>query len=222
MADVGILAAERRERVGKGSARAARRNGRVPAVIYGSGEPPVPITLAFNEVLKEVQRGRFMGTLFDIEIGSEKERVIPRDLQVDVVKDFPTHIDFLRISRDSRIDVDVPVHFANEDICVGLKRGGVLNIVRHDVELSCPADSIPEEIVLDIAELDIGDSVHIGDVDLPEGVTPTIADRDFTIATIAAPSGGTDEDEAEDVEGEEGAEEAEATEGAEEEDGGED
>ncbi|MFN3232764.1 MAG: 50S ribosomal protein L25/general stress protein Ctc [Alphaproteobacteria bacterium] len=213
MADVSTLAAERRDRVGKGSARAARRNGRVPAVIYGAGQDPLPITLAFNEVLREVKRGRFMGTLFDVEIGSEKERVIPRDLQVDVVKDFPMHIDFLRISRDSRIDVEVPVHFINEETCVGLKRGGVLNIVRHDVELSCPADSIPEEIVLDIEALDIGDSVHIGDVDLPEGVTPTIADRDFTIATIAAPSGGTDEDEDEAVEGEEGAEEAEATEG---------
>lgn len=204
MADVGILAAERRDRVGKGSARAARRNGRVPAVIYGAGQDPLPITLAFNVVLKEVQRGRFMGTLFDIEVGSDKERVIPRDLQVDVVSDFPIHIDFLRISRDSRIDVDVPVHFQNEDTCVGLKRGGVLNIVRHDVELSCPADAIPEEIVIDLAGLDIGDSVHISEVDLPEGVTPTITDRDFTIATIAAPSGGVDEDEGEEAaEGEE-------------------
>jgi len=216
MADVGILAAELRDRVGKGSARAARRNGRVPAVIYGAGQSPVSVTLAFNEILKEVKKGHFLATLFDVEFDGGKERVIPRDLQVDVVTDFPIHIDFLRISADSRIDVEVSVHFINEDDCVGLRRGGVLNIVRHEVELSCPADSIPEELIVDLAGLDIGDSVHISGIALPEGVVPTIADRDFTIATIAAPSGGVGEE----GEGEE-AEEAEEVAEAEEEEAGE-
>ena len=223
MADVGVLAAELRDRVGKGSSRAVRRDGRVPAVIYGAGKDPLPITLAFNEVLKEVKRGRFTGTLFDVEVSGDKERVIPRDVQVDVISDFPIHIDFLRISSDSRITVDVPVRFINEDDSVGLKRGGVLNVVRHEIELSCPADAIPGELVADLAGLDIGGSVHISEISLPEGVTPTITDRDFTVATIAAPSGGADEEEeaeaAEGLEGEEGVE-GEETEGEEEEAGG--
>ena len=216
MADISSLQAEVRERVGKGSARATRREGRVPAVVYGLGQAPTTISLAFNHVLKEVNTGRFANTIYDLQIGKDTERVIPRDVQYDVVNDFPIHVDFLRISRDTKVAVNVAVHFANEDDAPGLKRGGVLNIVRHEVELSCPADSIPEEIVIDLAGLDIGDSVHISSVSLPEGVESTITDRDFTIATIAAPSGGAD-DEEEVVDGEEGegaeGEEAAAEEG---------
>ena len=223
MADISSLQAEVRERVGKGSARATRREGRVPAVVYGLGQAPTTISLAFNHVLKEVNTGRFANTIYDLQIGKDTERVIPRDVQYDVVNDFPIHVDFLRISRDTKVAVNVAVHFANEDDAPGLKRGGVLNIVRHEVELSCPADSIPEEIVIDLAGLDIGDSVHISSVSLPEGVESTITDRDFTIATIAAPSGGAD-DEEEVVDGEEGegaeGEEAAAEEDAEAEDDG--
>ena len=211
MADIGTLSAEPRENLGKGASRAARRDGRLPAVIYGLGKDPVSITLPFNRVLKEVNTGRFTSTLFDLEIGGDTERVIPKDVQVDVVKDFPIHIDFLRLDRNAKVDVEVVVHFLNEEESPGLKRGGVLNVVRYDVELSCPAESIPEFIEANLAGLEIGDSVHISNIDLPEGVEPTIADRDFTIATIAAPSGGTeDEAAAEDgVEGEEGETEAE-------------
>lgn len=217
MADIGTLTVEPRENLGKGASRAARRDGHVPAVIYGLGKEPVSVTVPFNRVLKEFNTGRFTSTLFDLDMDGTTERVIPKDVQVDVVKDFPIHIDFLRVDRDAKVDVEVSVHFLNEDTAPGLKRGGVLNIVRHDVELSCPAESIPEFIEADLDGLDIGDSVHISDIDLPEGVEPTIADRDFTIATIAAPSGGVgDDEETEDgAEGEEGAAEDQAEGGAE-------
>ena len=218
MADIATLSAEPRENLGKGASRAARRDGRVPAVIYGLGKEPVSVTLPFNRVLKEVSTGRFTSTLFDLQIGNQTERVIPKDVQVDVVKDFPVHIDFLRLDRDAKVNVEVVVHFLNEDDAPGLKRGGVLNVVRYDVELSCPAESIPEFIEADLAGLDIGDSVHISDIALPEGVEPTITDRDFTIATIAAPSGGTEEEE---TDAEEGAEGEESTEEGGAEEGGE-
>lgn len=195
MSEIGTLVAQPRDRVGKGSSRAARRNGLVPAVIYGLGKPPVSITLPFNVVLKELKRGRLTGHLFNLDVNGTVERVIPRDVQVDVVMDFPIHIDFLRLDRNAQVEVDVPVHFLNEEASPGLKRGGVLNIVRHDVPLVCPAESIPEFIEVDLTGLEIGDSVHISAVPLPKGVTPGITDRDFTVATIAAPSGGVGEAE---------------------------
>jgi large subunit ribosomal protein L25 len=214
MPDFHSLAAEQRDRVGKGSARAARRNGRVPAVIYGLGQEPQPITLAYNEILKEVQKPRFLGTLFEIEVDGAKERVIPRDVQYDVVKDLPTHVDFLRIGKDTKIDVAVAVHFINEEESPGLEEGGVLNIVRHDIELACPVESIPEMLTADLTGLHVGDSIHISDIKMPEGVTPTIADRDFTVATIAAPTiVPVEEEEEEGLEGEEGEEGAEGEEG---------
>ena len=208
MADISTLTAEPRESLGKGSSRAARRAGRVPAVIYGLGKDPVSVTLPFNTVLREINHGRFTSSLFDLQIGDTSERVIPKEVQVDVVMDFPIHIDFLRLDRNAKVEVEIAVHFINEESAPGIKRGGVLNIVRHDVELLCPAESIPEFLEADLAGLDIGDSVHISDIALPEGVEATISDRDFTIATIAAPSGGTEDDEdatdEEGVEGEEG------------------
>jgi large subunit ribosomal protein L25 len=215
MSDINVMQAELRERVGKGSARATRRAGRVPAVVYGLGQAPTSISLPFNILQREVNTGRFENTIFELEIGKETERVIPRDVQLDLITDFPIHVDFLRISRDTKVTVSVIANFINEGDCAGLSRGGVLNVVRHDIELLCPADSIPEQIEIDLAGLDIGDSVHISDVNLPEGVEPTITDRDFTIATIAAPSGGADDEEEAEVaeEGEEGAEEAAAEEG---------
>ncbi|MBI1180870.1 MAG: 50S ribosomal protein L25/general stress protein Ctc [Alphaproteobacteria bacterium] len=205
MSDIGTFVAKPRDRVGKGSSRAARRDGLVPAVIYGLGKPPVAITLPFNEVLKEQKKGHLSSHLYNLDVDGAVERVIPRDVQVDVVTDFPIHIDFLRLAADARVEVEVPVHFLNEEASPGLRRGGVLNIVRHDVELECPAESIPEFIEVDLTGLDIGDSVHISGIKLPEGVTPAITDRDFTVATIAAPSGGVGSEE--DEEGEEDEEE---------------
>lgn len=223
MPEIGVIDAVLREKVGKGSARAARRDGRVPAVIYGLGKTPVPVTVGFVEISKAVSTGRFANTLFDIKIGSDVERVIPRDLQRDVVRDFPVHVDFLRISRDTKLTVSVTVNFINEEECEGLKRGGVLNVVRHDVELSCPADSIPETLEADLTGLDIGDSIHISNIALPSDVELTITDRDFTVATIAAPTVSIEEEDeaaaaaaAELAEGEEGVEGAEGEEGAEE------
>ncbi|MDX1581176.1 MAG: 50S ribosomal protein L25/general stress protein Ctc [Alphaproteobacteria bacterium] len=213
MPDFHSLAAEHRDRVGKGSSRAARRNGRVPAVIYGLGAEPTPITLAFNELLKEVNKARFLGTLFEIEMDGEKQRVIPRDVQYDVVKDLPTHVDFLRIGKDTKIDVAVPVHFINEEESPGLEEGGVLNVVRHEIDLACPVESIPEMLTADLTGLVIGDSIHISDIKMPEGVTPTITDRDFTVATIAAPTLIPVDEEEEEAEGEEGEEGAEGEEG---------
>ncbi|MDA0339013.1 MAG: 50S ribosomal protein L25/general stress protein Ctc, partial [Proteobacteria bacterium] len=190
-------------------------------VIYGLGKDPVSVTLPFNAVLKKIKNGRFTSTLFDLHIGDDSERVIPKEVQVDVVMDFPIHIDFLRLDRNTKVSVDVAVHFINEDTAPGIKRGGVLNIVRHEVELLCPSEAIPEFIEANLDGLDIGDSVHISNIALPEGVEPTIADRDFTIATIAAPSGGTDDDEdATDDEGAEGGEDEAGTESVAEDAGG--
>ena len=193
------LKAEARDRAGKGASRALRREGRVPAVIYGDNKSPLSISVAYNETMKRIQQGGFLSTVLEVEVGGDKHRVIPRDYQLDPVRDFLVHIDFLRVSKSSVINVEVPVHFVNEEASPGLKRGGVLNVVRHTVELSCPADSIPEAIELDLADAETGDSLHISKVKLPEGVKPTITDRDFTIATIAAPSALKSEDNADDA-----------------------
>lgn len=203
MSEIHKLAAEPRERAGKGAARAARRAGRVPGVIYGARKDPVLITLDPRDLRREIGGGGFFAKLFDVELGGGSERVLPRDLQLHPVTDRPIHVDFLRVSRDTRIDVMVPVVFLNEEESPGLKRGGVLNVVRHEIELSCRADAIPPRIEVDLTGRDIGDSAHISEIALPEGVRPTITDRDFTIATIAAPS----------VIREEAAEAAEAAEG---------
>ncbi|HEY8350998.1 MAG TPA: 50S ribosomal protein L25/general stress protein Ctc [Sphingomonadales bacterium] len=189
MSDIATLKAEPRERVGKGSARAARREGRVPAVIYGNKQEPISITVAHNELMRLINRGGFLSSALDIEIKGKKERVLPRDVQLHPVTDWPIHVDFLRLSRDATVNIFVPVHVVNQEASPGIKRGGVLNLVRHEVELTCPADAIPEHIVIDVTGLEVGDSVHISAVKLPEGVTPVIQDRDFTIATIQAPSG---------------------------------
>ncbi len=207
------LKAEARERAGKGAARALRREGKVPAVIYGDKKSPVGIALNGNEMAKLVFGGGFMTTIFEIDAGKGVERVIPRDIQLDPVKDFLIHVDFLRVSKDSVISVEVPVHFLNEETSPGLKRGGVLNVVRHAVELYVPADSIPDFIEIDLAKAEIGDSLHISAVKLPDGVKPVIQDRDFTVATIAAPTVVSDEaraaQEAEDAEAEAGEDEGE-------------
>ena len=196
MAQTAELKAQARSGVGKGAARATRRQGRVPAVIYGDKQPPVAISIDFNEAQKRIYAGGFLSHILTLDVDGEKHRVIPRDYQLDPVKDLPLHVDFLRVGANTRLDVEVHVAFVNDGASPGLKRGGALNIVRHTIELSCPPDSIPEDVQVDLTGLDIGDSVHIDAVTLPAGVTPTIRDRNFTIATIVAPSGLRSEDSA--------------------------
>ena len=215
MAEISIIAAQRRERAGKGPARAARRAGRVPGVIYGSKKDPSMVTLDPRELDRELQTGAFLATIYDVQIDRDKERVLPRDVQFDPVTDRPIHVDFLRVSATSSVTVQVPVNFLNEEESPGLRRGGLLNVVRHEIEMSCLADAIPSSIDIDLAGLDIGDSVHISMISLPDGVAPTITDRDFTIATIAAPTVVQEEEEAEAEEGAELEEGAEPEEGAE-------
>ena len=187
MSDITTLAAEPRDRAGKGVARATRRQGRVPGVIYGGAEPPVLISLDLAEIGRHVHRSAFFTHLFDIKIDGKGHRVLPRDVQLHPLNDRPIHVDFLRVGKDTVIEVAVPVHFINHEASPGLKRGGVLNVVRHEVDLRCPVESIPEHITIDLAGLDVGVSIHISHIKLPEGVRTTI-DRDFTVATIAAPS----------------------------------
>ncbi len=199
------LKAEARERVGKGSARELRRNGMIPAVIYGDKQPPVSIALPYKEVTMKIHDGGFMTTIATIDVDGQKIRVLPKDYQLDPVRDFTMHVDFLRISKNTKVTVDVPVHFINEEESPGIKRGGVLNIVRHTVEVNCPADSIPESFIADLTGLDLGDGIHISGITIPEEVELTITDRDFTVATIAAPAGLKSEEE-EAAEAEEGLE----------------
>ncbi|MCC0027512.1 MAG: 50S ribosomal protein L25/general stress protein Ctc [Zhengella sp.] len=182
------LTAVKRDRAGKGSSRALRRNGQIPAVIYGDKKAPVSIALPYKEVHLKIHAGGFMTTIATINVDGEKIQVLPKDYQMDPVRGFTTHVDFLRVSRNTMVTVEVPVHFLNDEAAPGIKRGGVLNVVRHEVEVECPANAIPDALEIDLTGLDIGDSVHISAVKLPKGVTPTITDRDFTIATIAAPA----------------------------------
>jgi large subunit ribosomal protein L25 len=182
------LKAEQRERVGKGAARQLREKGMVPAVIYGASKQPLPIAISRKEVTLRIHDGGFLTTLATIDVIGEKHQVLPKDYQTDPVRDFVTHVDFLRITEDSRVVVQIPVHFAGGENSPGLKRGGVLNIVRHEIEVECPAMAIPDAFEIKLDGLDIGDSVHISHVALPDGVKPTITDRDFTIATIAGSS----------------------------------
>lgn len=188
MSETYELTAEVRDRVGKGAARALRRKDMVPAVIYGDKKPPIPIALSQRIMTHRLHAGGFLTHVGTIDVNGEKIRVIPKDYQLDPVRDFLIHVDFLRVAEGATLTVDVPVHFHNEEKSRGLKRGGVLNVVRHTVEVEAPADAIPESIDVDLTGLEIGDSIHISHVKLPEGVTPTITDRDFTIATIAAPA----------------------------------
>jgi large subunit ribosomal protein L25 len=179
------IKATARPRAGKGAARQARREGNVPAVIYGDGQPAEIIVIDGNDLWKQFIKGHFTASVFDIAVGKEKVRVIPRDVQVDPVKDHPIHVDFLRVNKDGVIRVAVPVRFVNHALSPGLKRGGVLNIVRHDVEVYCPYDRIPRFFEVNLEGLEIGRSVHISAVTMPDSVRPVIHNRDFTIATIA-------------------------------------
>jgi len=188
MAEVVEIPATARPRAGKGAARAVRRQGKVPAVIYGEKKEPETIALDANELWKVVQRGRFLSTVLDINVDGQKRRVLPREIQLDPVKDLPIHVDFQRVGASDYVRVVVPVRFINEGASPGLKRGGVLNVVRHELDLVCESDKIPDDITIDVTGLDVGDAIHISHVTLPEGSESAITDRDFTIATIVAPS----------------------------------
>lgn len=212
MAKAITIEATARERIGKGASRAARRAGQVPAVIYGDNKEPEAVQIPQNEVIRLLNRGGFMSHTFEIKVGKKKTTVLPRDLQLHPVSDAPLHIDFLRLGKGATVVMSVPVKVVGEDESAGLKRGGVINHTRHDIELNVPADAIPEFIEVSVADLDLGEAVKISNVTLPKGVTPTITDRDFVVCAIVAPSGlksasagASDDDEA--AEGE-----AEATE----------
>lgn len=209
-----VIKAELRTKAGKGSSRAIRREGRLPAVVYGAKKDVVTVTVDHVDITKLLNTGAFLSTTYDIEVDGKKEMVLPRDVQFHPVSDWPMHIDFLRLDKNATIAINVPVHFINEEECPGIKQGGIINAVRHEIELNCPANNIPESIIIDLTGLELGDSVHISAITLPEGVTPVIDDRDFTIATIAAPSGLKSDDvddEVEEGEAEEQSVEVEAT-----------
>ena len=188
MPEITTLSAERRPRAGKGPARATRRMGRVPGIIYGGKQEPVLISLEPRELSRAVANRGFLATLVDVKVDGAVERALPREVQRHPVTDRPLHVDFMRVSGDTRVIVTVPVVFINHELSIGLRRGGILNVVRHGIELSCQADSIPDQLVVDLNGLDIGDSVHASAVSFPPGSRPTITDRDFTIASIAASS----------------------------------
>ncbi|WP_106639043.1 50S ribosomal protein L25/general stress protein Ctc [Allosphingosinicella vermicomposti] len=203
------LSAETRERAGKGASRAMRREGRVPAVIYGNKEDPISIHIEEKVLVKALNTGHFMNSVAMIDVGGKAIRTLPKDVQFHPVTDRPLHVDFFRIGEHSTVTVAVPVRFENEEKSPGLKKGGVLNIVRHDVELVVDAALIPDDVVIDLSGYELGDSIHISAVKLPRGATPAITDRDFTIATVVAPSGLKSAEGAEAAEGgEEAGEEA--------------
>ena len=218
MSEALTLPAEARERAGKGASRELRRQGRVPAVIYGGKEEPTAIHLEAKELVRQLGSGHFMNSIVMIDVNGKMVRTLPKDVALHPVTDRPLHVDFLRLSKDAKIQVAVPVVFVNEDDSPGLKKGGVLNVVRHELELVCESDKIPDEIALDVTGLDIGDSIHISHVMLPAGSVSAITDRDFTIATVVAPSAMKQTEGEAEVEagavpaGEEAAEEAEASE----------
>ena len=194
------IKANARSQVGKGSARAARRAGLVPAVIYGSKEPAIPITLNANQWRQLMNKPGIFSQLINIEVNDKNHFVLPRDIQQHPVSEEAEHVDFLRVTKTATVAVGITVEFVNEDKCTGLKLGGVLNIVRPQVELNCPAIAIPEKLIVDLEGLNVGHTIHISAIKLPEGCTPTITDRDFTVATIAAPRGGLGDSEEEETE----------------------
>ncbi|MEJ0096429.1 MAG: 50S ribosomal protein L25/general stress protein Ctc [Methylocella sp.] len=187
MAETKTLTATVRSGIGKGAARSVRREGRIPGVIYGGGDAAEPITLDYREVNKLIYAGHFLTTLFEINVDGNKQRVIPRDYQLDPIKDEPQHVDFLRLKAGASLRVEVPVHFINQETCPGVKKGGSLNIVRHSIEMRVPADNIPEAVIADLGALEINGSLHLSALSLPEGCRATLPERDFTIATIVAP-----------------------------------
>ena len=195
MSETKQIQAVARDRAGKGAARAVRRQGQVPAVIYGGGEAPQTIALDFNQTKQLIFAGHFLTTVFEIEVDGKTTRAIPRDYQLDPVKDFPVHVDFLRLAAGGSVKVVVPVHVIDQDRSPGLKRGGALQIVEHSVELMVPSDAIPDAIEVSVASLDLGSSLHLSDVTLPQGARPA-SQENVTLVTLVAPSGMKDDDAA--------------------------
>ena len=193
MTDQATIPAKSRAGTGTGSARAVRREGNIPGILYGGGTEPQPISIALRDMYKHHQTGRFTSTLFTLDLEGKKIRVIPREVQIDPVTETPIHADFQRLVAGARLRLFIPVHFNNHGDSPGLKRGGVLNIVRHEIEFFCPSERIPQFIEADLAGMEIGDSLHISKIKLPEGLVPVIRSRDFTVATVAAPSAFTEE-----------------------------
>jgi large subunit ribosomal protein L25 len=195
MSDLKQIQAVARDRAGKGAARAVRRQGQVPAVIYGAGEAAEAIALDFNQTKQLIFAGHFLTTVFEIDVNGKKTRAIPRDYQLDPVRDFPIHVDFLRLAEGQTLKVVVPVHVIGQDKSPGVKRGGALQIVEHSVELSVPSNAIPDFIEVSVADLDIGSSLHLSDVTLPQGAKP-VGQENLTLVTIVAPSGMNEEEPA--------------------------
>ena len=183
------IAAKARSGVGKGAARALRREGWIPAVIYGDKKDALPISISYKEAMTSIYAGGFLSHVIEIDIDGTTHSVIPRDYQLDPVKDKALHVDFLRVGPNTKLNVEVPVHFVNQDASPGIKKGGVLNIVHHTLELTCPASAIPEAITIDLTGRDVGDSIHLSSITLPKGVSARTHEKDLTIATVAAPSG---------------------------------
>ena len=208
-----------RENTGTGGARAARRDGLVPGVIYGGDEASVAVSVKYNEVLKAINSGQFLSNMIELSHEGKTQKVLTKDVQFHPVTDKPLHLDFYRVTAKSIIEVEVSVTFIGEDVAPGLKEGGTLNVVRYAIEVKCPAGSIPDAIEVDVSAMEIGDAIHISEVTLPEGVKPAITDRDFTIATIVASRAAIEETD--DAEGEEGAEAVEGEAAAAEGEGGE-
>ena len=203
-----------RENTGTGGARAARRDGLVPGIIYGGDEASVAVSVKYNEVLKAINSGQFLSNMIELSHEGKTQKVLTKDVQFHPVTDQPVHLDFYRVTAKSIIEVEVSVNFVGEDVAPGLKEGGTLNVVRYAIEVKCPAGSIPDNIEVDVSAMEIGDAIHISEITLPEGVKPSITDRDFTIATVVA-SRAAIEEETDEIEGQEGVEGEEGAEGAE-------
>ncbi len=219
MAETTTIPAEARQSTGTGTARATRREGRVPGIIYGKEIEPVMISIDPQGLRQQLAKTGFFSRVFEVTVDGESHRVLARDVQFDPVSDRAIHVDFMRFGADTKLNIEVEMVFENEEECPGITRGGVLNVVRRTIELICSADNIPQFLTADLTDLDIGDSVHISAVSLPDGVTPVVTDRDFTIATIASPTlmpvDEEEEEEGEEIEGEEGEEREEGEEGEE-------
>ena len=200
MSDQLTISAEPRERAGKGASRALRREGRVPAVIYGDKKEAVAIHVEARALNKLLGTGHFMNSLIQVEVNGVKTRTLPKDVAFDPVSDRPLHVDFFRLAKGAKVQVNIPVVFINQEDSPGLKRGGVMNVVRHELDLMCHADHIPDQIEIDVTGLEIGDSIHISSITLPKGAESAITDRDFTIAGVTAPSAlkSSDDEAAED------------------------
>ncbi|MFZ0524838.1 MAG: 50S ribosomal protein L25/general stress protein Ctc, partial [Xanthobacteraceae bacterium] len=192
MATVTLIKAAARSRAGKGAARAERRSGRVPGIIYGDGKPPLPISVDYADLHQRIYAGRFLTTIHDVEVEGVKHRVIPRDFQLDAIRDLPLHVDFMRLGEGATIRVNIPIHVRNADQSPGVKRGGTVSIVTHSLPVRCRADAIPAGIEVDVSDLEINHSRHLSDITLPEGVR-SVAGRDVTLVTVVPPSGYAEE-----------------------------